>query len=404
MDVEALQVAVDVGCRRHHAAIGNAQGRVLAEFEVEHTRAGFEDFFRRIEAQRNHEQPVWVAMEGCNGYARPLDQQVRARGYRLLNINNLKLARFKELFPGPAKTDALDTHRMLELLRVQAQVPLAKRIVREVRDVPVANAKLQRLTRRRRQLIAEKVRIVNRMQAELHAVCPGLLAITRSASSRWFLGLLACRDDLRQLARLRSTTLRTIRRVGVKHAAIIVAWQRDAQFSDDVEWAGPMIIADTRRLLILLDEIELLEKQIAATAPASPLYQRMTSIPGFGLVSCAELAGEIGDHQRFDGEASLALYLGATSLDNTSGQQPGTRTARQVNRRAKAALMNAVDHHRRHVPASRAYYEKQRAEGKKHNQAIRALARHLVRVLWSMFVHDRDYELRENLSRGDLKI
>jgi len=401
MEREALQVAVDVGCRRHHAAIGTAQGRVLAEFDVEHTPAGFEEFFRRIEAQREGQQPVCVAMEGCNGYARPLDQQVRARGYRLLNVNNLKLARFKELFPGPAKTDALDTHRMLELLRVQAQVPLAKKIVQEVREIPAANAKLQRLTRRRRQLIAEKVRIVNRMQAELHAVCPGLLAITRSASSRWFLGLLACRDDLRQLARLRATTLRMISRVGVKHAAIIADWQRAARFSEDVEWVGPMIIADARRLLVLRDEIQQLENQIAATAPASQLYQRLTSIPGFGLVSCAELAGEIGDHQRFGGEASLALYLGATSLDNTSGQQQGTRTARQVNRRAKAALMHAVDHHRRHVSASRTYYEKKRAEGKTHNQAIRALARHLVRVLWSMFVHDRDYELREeNVSRA----
>jgi len=399
MDAETLQVAVDVGCRRHHAAIATAQGRVLAEFDVEHTPAGFEEFFGHIEAQRHGQQPVCVAMEGYNGYARPLDQQVRARGYRLLNVNNLKLARFKELFPGPAKTDALDTHRMLELLRVQAHVPLAKRIVREVSEVPAANAKLQRLTRRRRQLIADKVRIVNRMQAELHAVCPGLLAITRSACGRWFLGLLACRDDLRQLARLRLTTLRSIRRVGVKHAAIIAAWQRTADFSEDVEWVGPMIIADARRILVLLDDIKLLEQQIAATAPASRLYQRMTSIPGFGKVSCAELAGEIGEHERFDGEASLALYLGATSLDNTSGTKQGTKPARQVNRRAKTALMNAVDHHRRHVSASRAYYEKKRAQGKTHNQAIRALARHLVRVLWSMFVHDRDYELRENPSR-----
>lgn len=160
-----------VGCRQHHAAIATAQGRVLAEFDVEHTPAGFEDFFGRIEAHRDGQQPVCVAMEGYNGWARPLDQQVRARGYRLLNVNNLKLARFKELFPGPAKTDGLDTHQMLELLRVQTYVPLAKRIVRGVGEVPEANAKLQRLTRRRRQLISEKVRIVNRMQAELHAVC-----------------------------------------------------------------------------------------------------------------------------------------------------------------------------------------------------------------------------------------
>ena len=127
------------------------------------------------------------------------------------------------------------------------------------------------------------------------------------------------------------------------------------------------------------------------------------SVPGFGLVSCAELAGEIGNHQRFGREASLALYLGATSLDHSSGQQQGSKTARHVNRRAKAALMNAVDHHRKQVPASLAYYEKKRAHGKTHNQAIRALARHFVRVLWSMFVHDRDYERRENTAKAACK-
>jgi hypothetical protein len=40
------------------------------------------------------------------------------------------------------------------------------------------------------------------------------------------------------------------------------------------------------------------------------------------------------------------------------------------------------------------YYDKKRAEGKKPNQAIRALGRHLVRVMWSMMKQGRDYELR----------
>ena len=42
-------------------------------------------------------------MEGYNGWARPLDQQIQQRGYRLLNVNNLKLARFKEIFPRPGQ-------------------------------------------------------------------------------------------------------------------------------------------------------------------------------------------------------------------------------------------------------------------------------------------------------------
>ncbi len=40
--------------------------------------------------------------------------------------------------------------------------------------------------------------------------------------------------------------------------------------------------------------------------------------------------------------------------------------------------------------------ENKRAEGKKHNQAVRALGRHLVRVMWAMLTQDRDYELRED--------
>jgi len=47
------------------------------------------------------------------------------------------------------------------------------------------------------------------------------------------------------------------------------------------------------------------------------------------------------------------------------------------------------------MPESKRYYDKKRAEGKKHNQAIRALGRHLCRVIFSMLKHDRGYEYRE---------
>ena len=62
---------------------------------------------------------------------------------------------------------------------------------RKLRRVPVENDKLKRLTRRRRQLVGEKGRVLNRLQADLQAVCPGLLAITGEADNLWFLSLLA---------------------------------------------------------------------------------------------------------------------------------------------------------------------------------------------------------------------
>ena len=42
-----------------------------------------------------------VAMEGYDGYARPLDRGIVEKDYKLYNVNNLKLDRLREIFPAP---------------------------------------------------------------------------------------------------------------------------------------------------------------------------------------------------------------------------------------------------------------------------------------------------------------
>ncbi len=81
------------------------------------------------------------------------------------------------------------------------------------------------------------------------------------------------------------------------------------------------------------------------------------------------------------------------ALDNASGKYKGSKTPRQVNKRIKSAMMVAVDRHRKQVPTSQTYYEKKRAEGKTHNQAIRALGRHLCRVIFRMLQEKREYKI-----------
>ena len=391
-----IRVGVDVGCKTHQVGIAGPDGTILEEFSISHTQDGFREFFERIEHyRRKHGLPVAVAMEGYNGHARPLDKMIMEKGYKLYNVNNLKLARFREIFPGPAKTDCLDVRRILDLFHLKDHLPLAKDVLQEVPEVPKENEKLKRLTRRRRQLVHEKVRVVKRMQADLQAVCPELLGLSRKVDNLWFLRFLSSRDDLEELAQLTPEEVRKIPGIGVKYAELVREWQRGAEFSPEVEYVGPMIVADARRILGLLSEIASLEEAIEELCEESELARRLRSIPGFGVISAAELSGEIGTLDRFSSEASLALYLGMCPLDKQSGQLHGTRSPRQVNKRAKAAMMVAVAHHIWEVPESRAYYEKKRAEGKRHNQAVRSMARHLVRVMWSMIKHGRDYEVRE---------
>jgi transposase len=382
-----------------HLCVGIAHpdGSILEEFDISHNDVGFQEFFRRVEVHRQRVNlPVAVAMEGFNGYARPLDRLVLDNHYRLYNVNNMKLARFKEVFPGPAKTDVIDARKILQLFILKEHLPMAKDALQEVVAAPVVNEKLKRLSRRRRRLVNEKVRVVNNMQADLQAVCPELLAATHDADNLWFLRFLTFRDDLPQLARLRRATILQIPGIGQKYSAIIREWQRQAKFSSEVEYVGPMIIEDARRILELHQQIRVLDEAMEALTQGSEIARRLSTIDGFGKTSIAELAGEIGTQRRFAAEASLALYVGMSPLTHQSGQTSSARSPRQVNRRAKAAMMTAVAHHIRCVPQSKAYYDRKRAQGKTHNQAVRALGRHMVRVIWAMLRDERDYEIRED--------
>jgi len=392
-----LCVGIDVGCKAHRVGIAHPDGSILEEFDISHNDVGFQEFFRRVEVHRQRVNlPVAVAMEGFNGYARPLDRLVLDNHYRLYNVNNMKLARFKEVFPGAAKTDVIDARKILQLFILKEHLPMAKDALQEVVAAPAVNEKLKRLSRRRRRLVNEKVRVVNNMQADLQAVCPELLAATHDADNLWFLRFLTFRDDLPQLARLRRATILQIPGIGQKYSAIIREWQRQAKFSSEVEYVGPMIIEDARRILELHQQIRVLDEAMTELAGDSEIARRLSTIDGFGKTSIAELAGEIGTQRRFAAEASLALYVGMSPLTHQSGQTSSARSPRQVNCRAKAAMMTAVAHHIRCVPQSKAYYDRKRAQGKTHNQAVRALGRHMVRVIWAMLRDERDYEIRED--------
>ena len=209
---------------------------------------------------------------------------VRAHGYRLFNINNLKLARFKEIFPAAAKSDPIDARKGLELFQLSDHLPLARGVLQEVGEIPQAHEMLKRLSRRRRDLVEEKTRILNRLQSDLQAVCPDLLSLTKDAENVWFLSLLTARESLPKLARLTAKTLLGLRGIGRKYAAVIAAWQTQARFSHDVDWVGPMIIEDAGRVLALRERIEQIEASCAALVKQSTDAQVIDSLPGFGLV------------------------------------------------------------------------------------------------------------------------
>ncbi|CAA6827020.1 MAG: Unknown protein [uncultured Sulfurovum sp.] len=117
-----LEIGIDVGSLNHAIAIGDGVGNIIKEFEITHNQKSFDKFFKIIEDEASkRDATISIAMEGYNGWARPLDAQILAKGYRLYNVNNVKLARFKEIFPASAKTDSIDARKIVELFSLRKQ-------------------------------------------------------------------------------------------------------------------------------------------------------------------------------------------------------------------------------------------------------------------------------------------
>jgi transposase len=117
---------------------------------------------------------------------------------------------------------------MLQLLQLRERIPMASAVLQEVAPVDPLHQQLKELTRRRKQLVSERMKISRRMQAKLQGAAPGLFAITGQADNLWFLNFLTCRTDLRKLKIVRLATLLKLDGIGVGYAARIAAWQKDA--------------------------------------------------------------------------------------------------------------------------------------------------------------------------------
>ncbi|WP_222113584.1 transposase, partial [Gordonia paraffinivorans] len=122
-----------------------------------------------------------------------------------------------------------------------------------------------------------------------------------------------------------------------------------------------------------------------------PLSQVLMSMPGVGVRTAARILLEVGDGSAFASAAHLAAYAGIAPVTHRSGSSiRGEHPARSGNRKLKRVLFLSA-FAALHDPTSRAYYDRKRAEGKKHNAALICLARRRCDVLYAMLKNKTFY-------------
>jgi len=151
----------------------------------------------------------------------------------------------------------------------------------------------------------------------------------------------------------------------------------------------PRLADSLRDLLRQRDQVA---EQVEGMLDAHPLSSVLTSMPGIGVRTAARILLEVGDGSSFPTSGHLAAYAGLAPVTRRSGtsirgEHPPKGGNKQLKRAFFLSAFAALAD-----PLSRAYYDRKRAEGKKHNAALICLARRRVDVLHAMLRTQTPYQ------------
>jgi transposase len=150
--------------------------------------------------------------------------------------------------------------------------------------------------------------------------------------------------------------------------------------------ASRIIAEIAGEVLALKERLLALDKEIASRFFDRPEARILASLPGIGPLLGAEFLTAVGgDLSVFESADQLAAYAGLVPAARDSGKRVGNnRRMRGGNKVLKRVFFLSAFSSLRYSAHSRAFYDRKRREGKRHTQALIALARRRVNVLWAM--------------------
>lgn len=311
-------------------------------------------------------------------------QQVRYASGRVV-------AAMSAAYTGEGKTDAKDAHVIAETARLRRDLTIVDHATDLTRNLGL-------LTAHSADLVADRVRMINRLRDLMTSVFPGLEREFDYSSCKGALVLLtgyAAPDRLRRIGEARLAGWLRARRVRgyAQLAARAVAAARAQQVALPGQDIAAKIVSDIAGSILTLDDrLKELDAQIAATFDLHPQAAIIQSMPGFGPFLGASLLATAGDLRAFPSAGHLAAAAGLVPVPNDSGRRAGNlHKPRRYSRPLRHVFYLSAQTSMMRPGPNRDYYLKKRQHGRTHSQAVIALARRRIDVLWALLRDNRTY-------------
>jgi transposase len=382
----------------HDIEIENDEGRVLVRRRLPEGLAGItmlhELVAEHLDAAAEPDQ-VLVGIETERG---PWVQALLAAGYVVFAINPLQVARYRERHsPSGAKSDAADAHLLAEIVRLDRthHRPVAG-------DSEIAEH-VKIATRAHQTMIWSRVRQVNTLRSLLREYYPAALAaFGTDLAGRDALAVLTAAPSPELGRRLSQSRIETLlRRAGRQRNITTTAAKIRAALNSEQLTARPGVVpaytASASALLAVLTtmaaQTEVLAGQVEQGFGQHPDAEIYRSQPGLGVILGARVLAEFGDDpDRYADAKSRKNYSGMSPITKASGTKRVVLARYARNRRLGDALFLQAFAALNNSPGARAFYDRHRARGATHYQALRTLANRLVGILHGCLQHHTLYD------------
>jgi transposase len=380
----AVAVGVDVAKEFHWAALVVAEtGQVLSSQRVENTPGELAELITAIGAAEVGHGPATVGLDLLGGIASLAQAMLLDAGLHCVHVPGLAVNRARQgTTGGERKSDPKDAKVIADQVRTRDDL-------RPVTAMSEIDAELRLLVARRRELVADQVRRKGRVRDLLVSINPGLeRAVDLSnKTGLWLLtryvtpaeirraGPARVSAHLQKAGRIRKTVVQDL-----TEAAVAAAREQRTTVPGE-NTAADLIREMALEALQARDKLTALDERIGEVLDRHPDAALIASLPGMGAALTAELLAEAGGLDRFPTADRLAAAAGLAPILRQSGRARSTRRATGGNKALKRVFYQSAFCALNTDPASKAYYARKRAEGKRHHQALICLARRRVDVL-----------------------
>jgi transposase len=301
---------------------------------------------------------------------------------------------------GEHKSDPRDAKVIADQIRLRGGE------LRTVEPAGDADAELRLLVGRRRELVTDQTRRIGRLRDLLASIHPGLERVI-DPTNKIDAALLARYVTPAEIRRAGRRRLAEYLRTTGRHNTPVIDALADkaltAATAQRIVVPGETVAADivrdlAREVLACRDKLTDLDRRIGEVLDRHPDAALIQTLPGMGATLTAEFLAVAGGIGRFATGDQLASAAGLAPVLQQSGKVHYLRRATGGDKTLKRIFYQSAFCALQRDPTSRAFYDRKRAEGKRHHQALIALARRRINVLHAMLRTRQPYRINHALA------